>query len=133
LRNFYLAVPIASCLLLTGHARATESCEFDGDQQTVNACADKHYQAADRALNDVWQKLMSVTKDEDNADMNQRLRTAQKFWIAYRDNMCAIYYKAGDMGSVLPMLYSLCLTRLTTEQTKRLKDLCEDGAINCQQ
>jgi uncharacterized protein YecT (DUF1311 family) len=131
-RIIYLILSVTAFAPFAGNARAAEVCELDGDQQTMNACADQRYRAADRALNDVWQKLMSVTEGEDSADTNQRLRTAQKSWIAYRDNMCAIYYKEGDMGSMPPMLYSLCLARLTTEQTKGLSDLCNDGAIACQ-
>lgn len=53
----------------------------------------------------------------------ERLRTAQRAWIAFRDAQCR--YEAGvyEGGSMAPMVHSSCLTQLTEARTKDLNTL----------
>ncbi|MFM5077672.1 lysozyme inhibitor LprI family protein, partial [Aeromonas caviae] len=53
----------------------------------------------------------------------ERLRTAQRAWITFRDAQCR--YEAGvyEGGSMAPMVHSSCLTQLTEARTKDLNTL----------
>ena len=49
------------------------------------------------------------------------LRKAQRAWIAFRDAECTYDTVGDEGGSIQPMDYSLCLTRLTKLRTAQLK------------
>ena len=106
--------------LACADARAADSvdCKHAVVQADMNVCADRDYQKADALLNATFK---DATKDADARTLDL-LRKAQRAWIAFRDAECA-YQTAGDEGgSIQPMDYSLCLTRLTKLRTQQLKE-----------
>ena len=82
----------------------------------MNACADQDFQAADALLNKVYK---DASKDLD-AHALDLLRKAQRAWITFRDAECTYETVGDEGGSIQPMDYSLCLTRLTKFRTKEL-------------
>ena len=106
--------------LACADARAAGSvdCKHAVVQADMNVCADRDYQKADALLNATFK---DATKDADARTLDL-LRKAQRAWIAFRDAECA-YQTAGDEGgSIQPMDYSLCMTRLTKLRTQQLKE-----------
>ena len=88
-------------------------------QMELNRCAGANYEASDTALNALYRKLM-MTKEVDAAS-KERLREAERAWIAYRDKECA--YEVGsqrDGGSIWPMEMSNCLEELTAARIRGL-------------
>ncbi|MFQ2812649.1 lysozyme inhibitor LprI family protein [Aeromonas caviae] len=53
----------------------------------------------------------------------ERLRTAQRAWIAFRDAQCRYEVGVYEGGSMAPMVHSSCLTQLTEARTKDLNTL----------
>ena len=66
---------------------------------------------ADAALNAVYRKL----------EKTPELVAAQRLWIAYRDAECKYQYSRYEGGTIAPMIYSNCLTTLTTQRTEILE------------
>lgn len=83
----------------------------------MNACADQDFQKADALLNKAYK---DATKDMD-APALDLLRKAQRAWLAFRDAECTYETVGDEGGSIQPMDYSLCLTRLTKLRTHELR------------
>src|SRR5690606_29530836 len=88
---------------------ALQDC--DRNQLTMNLCAAHRHQEADRALN--LQYRQTLAKQPDDA-ARQRLRVAQRAWIAFRDKDCLASTGPREAsGSIWPLLQSSCLARHT--------------------
>jgi uncharacterized protein YecT (DUF1311 family) len=112
-------------VLMTVPALADDiDCKNAVTQFDMNRCADKDYQAADKKLNDIYRMVMA----EQGGD-NAKLKAAQRAWIQFRDNECRFETDASEGGSIYPMEYSICLTKLTTARTKQLNEFlaCGEG------
>jgi uncharacterized protein YecT (DUF1311 family) len=114
LRSLFLALP----LVLVAASAADIDCKNAMDQNTMNRCAGEDYQAADRKLNDVYSKVMTAL---DDAGYKAKLKSAQRAWIQYRDTECIFEVAENEGGSIYPLVYSGCLTRLTNARTKELQ------------
>ncbi len=81
-------------------------------------CSQLSYQAADKKLNQVYQKVVSTLKSEPK----QLLITAQQAWIKFRDNNCnfEVYNSRGGTG--YEIFRNGCLERLTKQRTKDLEN-----------
>lgn len=106
-------------------------CNPDGNQMELNQCAADDYAAADKKLNDTWKALMKkLTDDKPAAD---KLRVAQRAWIAFRDAEVAARFACAEedmrvcWGSMYPMLYNAALQELAEERTQRLQQYLDEG------
>ena len=126
-----LATLILAVAPLAGAARA-DDCANAQDQATMDECAGKDFEAADKKLNDAYRQIMDRLKGD--AASKKLLVDAQRDWIAFRDAECA--FQGGPpetAGSVRPMVVANCRAGLTN---LRLKDLqaylhCEEGDLDC--
>lgn len=94
----------------------------------MNVQAGVRREMADQALNRVYARIMAEASPEGR----QRVRAAQRAWIAFRDLDCAA--RAGSRGgSFYPASLSLCLEAATDERTKVLQaELdCSEGDMAC--
>jgi uncharacterized protein YecT (DUF1311 family) len=115
-----LLLPLTFC-----GARAADpdvDCKNAVTQMDMNICADKDFQKADAILNKDYK---DATKDLDARTLDL-LRKAQRAWIAFRDTECTYETAGSEGGSIQPMEYSLCLTRLTQMRSKELKTAGSD-------
>lgn len=130
-RVVFFALPL---VLFAAAASADDADDIDCDNATtqidMNICADKDYQTADRKLNDVYRKVMTALGD---AGYRAKLKTAEKAWIQYRDTECTFEAAQNEGGSIYPMEYSSCVTRLTGARTKELQTYldCWKNADKC--
>ena len=126
IRSLILALP----LILVAASAAGIDCKNAMDQNTMNMCADRDYQAADKKLNMVYAKVMTAL---DDAVTKAKLKTAQRAWIQYRDTECTFETAENEGGSIHPLVYSGCLTRQTTARTKELQTYlaCFKDADKC--
>jgi uncharacterized protein YecT (DUF1311 family) len=92
-------------------------CNNAVSQNDMNTCADKDYRAADAALNRTWRDTIKGM-DAHTLDL---LRKAQRAWIQFRDAECTYQSAENEGGSIYPMVYAGCLTRLTKLRTQQLK------------
>jgi uncharacterized protein YecT (DUF1311 family) len=123
-----LSLGLAS-LWTTRPAAAEINCADAGTTVELNFCADKDYQAADKALNAAYESALAYirTRDMDEASDKVRLekamRNAQRAWVAYRDSDCkdlvALEWSGGT-GANAAILG--CMTGKTIQRTKELNE-----------
>jgi len=103
----------------------TRCIEKATTQGAMHVCANEEAQRADAELNDIYQRLVSAAGNQ--ADAVEKIRVAERAWIAYRNAYIEEMYpakdKQGAYGSTFPMDVDLLRARLTREQTGALKDL----------
>ena len=79
----------------------------------------------DAELNDTYQKLLAAARKEPGAV--EKIRTAERAWITYRDAYMDAMYPAKDKqasyGSIFPMEANLLRAHLTRQQIDALKEL----------
>jgi uncharacterized protein YecT (DUF1311 family) len=100
-------------------------------QLDLNTCAARDWEEADARLNEVYAETVAILQEADanypiSGDSEEdRLRAAQRAWIAYRDANCdsAGYPMRG--GSAEPLLTYGCLRRMTEERITELQALTE--------
>ncbi|PBB66586.1 urease-associated protein [Mesorhizobium sp. WSM4312] len=127
-----LATLLLAAPLLAVPARAAADCANAQDQTTMNQCAGKDFDAADKKLNDAYKQIEGRLKDD--AASKKLLVDAQRGWVAFRDAECK--FRGGPIdqaGTVYPMVVANCRTALTND---RLKDFqtylnCPEGELNC--
>jgi uncharacterized protein YecT (DUF1311 family) len=63
--------------------------------------------------------------EEDSGPWKEKLRTAQRDWVKFRDSECE--YESVDIegGQAWSMEYNGCRSSLTQERTKNLRDKLE--------
>ena len=127
-----LCLAAASRALPAAAAEGKPDCANATAQIEMNACAELDFEEADRALNALWPKVVADARARD-ADQGKEmkalgvpttleaLRTAQRAWIAFRDDECSYESYAAFGGTMQPMLGSICKTRLTKARITELK------------
>ncbi|TDE00065.1 lysozyme inhibitor LprI family protein [Flavobacterium sandaracinum] len=96
---------------------------FSQTQSEMNQKAYKDYEKADKELNTVYQQILKDYKRDSKFIL--KLKEVQKAWIKFRDaEMNALFpeeNKQLEYGSMFPLCWSIELTKLTKERTKKLK------------
>jgi uncharacterized protein YecT (DUF1311 family) len=124
--------------LLTLAAAAQDravDCDNAMAQPDLNACAYQEYERADAALNAQWKLTVAAMKEQDRGfdrtydkrpGYYDTLLAAQRAWLTYRDQHCAVEGYTMRGGSAEPMVISGCLAQLTQARTAELKSLIEE-------
>lgn len=103
----------------------------DLNQMQLTECANQAAKQADAELNRVYGALQG--KIEPAAQ--QRLRDAQRAWIAFRDKECLFRTNGGadQPGSIWPMEVLDCTADLTRARIKDLKRqlACQSWDLSC--
>ncbi|NSX54394.1 lysozyme inhibitor LprI family protein [Parasulfitobacter algicola] len=86
-------------------------------QPEMTNCAKTNWQTADNALNNAWSQLKPAY---DCAGLGDDLLTAQRNWLTFRDTQCMAERNFYRGGSIEPMIYFVCLERLTERRTEDL-------------
>lgn len=117
-------------LLLASGAQA-DDCANAVDQRTMNACAAKDYQSADKQLNSLYKQINERLKD--NPESKKLLVGAQRAWVAFRDAECGFSASGVAGGSVYPLIHSNCLAEQTKARVAVLKTYlkCQEGDLGC--
>lgn len=113
------------------------TCDPQGSQTEINACAGSEFGRADAELNRVWQAIQA--KYADQPQFLAKLKVAQRAWLGFRDAEMAARFPlaSGEQasvryGSVLPMCESQFKAELTRQRTAQLKawlDGVEEGDV----
>jgi len=98
-------------------AQSAAECIEPQQQQLMNACAQKDYEAADVALNTAWKSAKSFA---DAIGKGDALLDAQRAWLSYRDAACEVHASPFEGGSLQPLIRATCLSELTAERTRML-------------
>lgn len=109
-----------SGLVMAGPAQAqTINCADPKNTVEMGACAERELTAADKRLNDAYQRLMKDERRDENA--RKLLRDAQRKWIPFRDAECGFIADEMRGGTGQPVLLMSCLARLTAERADALE------------
>lgn len=123
------ALVLAAGLAAVALPALSQNCASPQTQTDMNICADREYKIADAALNSAYRRAVAVMRQEDAAlNQDQRgaveaLRQAERAWIAYRDAACTSEAYLYHGGTIAPMIFSGCKTRLTRQRTRDLLTL----------
>ncbi|GGC70281.1 hypothetical protein GCM10010994_31080 [Chelatococcus reniformis] len=106
-------------------------CANATSQKAMDDCAGKAFKASDAELNALYKQIEQRLKSD--ADTTKLLVAAQRAWVAFRDAECVFSSSGSAGGSVNPMIYAMCLDRLTKARTSDLKGYlkCEEGDTSC--
>jgi uncharacterized protein YecT (DUF1311 family) len=91
-------------------------CSNPTNQATMNRCAQAEYAQVDAELNQRYQAVRSNL----SADQQDRLVTAGRAWIEFRDANCEFVQMQFEGGSIQPMVYLGCLTQLSQDRIDEL-------------
>lgn len=110
-------------LSLPAHADCFDTAKT---QLEMNACAAEKYKQADAELNRVYKAVLEKYKDD--KVVIDKLRAAQRAWIAYRDAEVEAKFppRAGE-GSAVQMCIPLFQAQLTEERIKALREWLDGG------
>lgn len=123
----FLSASILLLFLMATNASAQNHhsqnpCENAQTTVEMRDCVGKEYKKADDELNSVYKQLMSKLTDEGH---KAALKTAQQAWIKYRDANCEFEAYLNRGGTIYPVVYTGCLSAMTTARTKELRELIE--------
>jgi uncharacterized protein YecT (DUF1311 family) len=91
-------------------------------QLEMNDCAAAEYQRFDAELNAVWPIAKSRA---DAIGAGVQLLDAQRKWLAFRDAACTAEIAPYGGGSIQPLIWYNCLTRMTRNRTFDLRQMVE--------
>jgi uncharacterized protein YecT (DUF1311 family) len=99
-------------------------------QLDMNFCAAWAAKVSDRQLNVAYKQVQQSYKSGDSKKYRdlrlENLTNAQLAWIKYRDTNCEWQASKYSGGSIVPMVYSNCIDRMTQQRTQELlADLAE--------
>lgn len=95
---------------------------FGQTQLEMNQEENNKYAKADKELNSVYFQILKEYKSD--AEFIKNFKNAQRIWIQFRDAEMKSKYpdrEEGYYGSIQPTCWSMYLTQLTEERTKKLK------------
>jgi uncharacterized protein YecT (DUF1311 family) len=123
---------VISLSMIWSTAVLADACDTAKSQTEMNMCAGLQYRKADAELNDAYRDLFAGYKKQ-NKDLASALTRSQRAWIAHRDADCQLEGTAAQGGSAQPMIFSMCLERITLERVKWLRGRlsCEEGDLSC--
>ena len=133
MKNSLRLLPVLFAAGLAAATPAHADCADPQDQAEINQCMGSDYREADEKLNRTYKELVGSIDD----NWASALRDAQRAWVTFRDAECEFQSMGWAGGSGRPAVQAGCLTRVTNERTKVLKELLEcdpenyKGALEC--
>jgi uncharacterized protein YecT (DUF1311 family) len=135
MRTFWTAVAAIAVISSAACARdsfyPTQDCNSATNQRDINQCAQDNFESADRALNDVYHRVMDELPDQGAKD---QLRDSERAWISFRDRECSrqVGPREGG-GSIWPMNLANCLEEKTAGRIRELRHSvdCPNGPNAC--
>ena len=116
-----LSIPGTAFALGEEIDKALEQCldSSDGGTASMLGCMATYNEAWDRILNRNYRKSLEQASPEGK----QKIRDAQRAWIAYRDKMVEAIFATGEGGSIDRLSASSFFGDETKRQAIRLRNL----------
>lgn len=102
-----------------------QNCNNPETQLAMNMCAGKEFDREDARLNRNYRDLMGKLEPA----RREKMRELQRVWISFRDLQCEFQSVQYEGGSMYSLVRSSCLTGLTKQRNKDLKDLLEEASM----
>lgn len=107
---------------LAGDRETADPCANAESTPEMRDCAGRDYKKADAELNKVYGQVMAKLAD---AGHKAALKNAQQAWIKYRDGQCEFESYLNKGGTLYSVVYTGCLTGITEDKTKDLRETLE--------
>ncbi len=119
-------------------AAPTPNCTDPQSNYEMKLCAQREFETADKELNAVYGEAMKSAREqyrstqrepgyEKMPDLEERLRKAQRAWLAFRDANCDYQYVIYYGGSMAGLSYIACKADMTKVRVKELKTMMNGG------
>jgi uncharacterized protein YecT (DUF1311 family) len=125
--------PLAALFVLSLPASAQEvDCSNAVTQQDMNICQQQVWQESDERLNAVYAETVAILQERDaefpldGASEEDRLRAAQRAWVAFRDANCDAAGYSMRGGSAEPLLVFGCMHQMTEARIVELTQLSQE-------
>ncbi|MEG5059722.1 lysozyme inhibitor LprI family protein [Microcoleus sp. A2-C5] len=101
------------------------NCKSPQTTVDMTLCSTQEFKAADTKLNQLYQQILPII----NSKQKQRLTTAQRTWVKFRDETCN--YSAGHFegGTLAPSVYISCKAKVTQQRVKDLEGYLEQANL----
>lgn len=93
-------------------------CNYDGNQQEMNACAIRDYKASDARMNQTYKTVIASLAPAKQTTLRQQ----QRGWVAHRDPQCRSEAKLSEGGTVWQLEYFSCLQSATEHRIKTIEN-----------
>lgn len=128
----------ALALLLLAAQPEELNCSDPQYQAEMNQCAARDFIEADVELNAAWGEFLRYAREmdvepppgDDRPGSEARMRRAQRAWVTFRDEHCAVAGYEARGGSMESMVYEGCRAELTRARTAQLLELVDGGGGN---
>lgn len=116
--------------LISIPALADDVCAAKGETQSIDSCYSKLKNDSEKRLNDEYAALRKriIENYSTDKDMSERysskLLSAQRSWLKYRDQQCAMESLFADSGSQAnATLVNKCISRIDEQRIKEMQSL----------
>lgn len=113
LRPLLIGLSLSGPASFATGAPAGPTCNPQGNQQEMNACAAQDFEAADTELNRTYREVMAGL----SPSRQKALRKEQRAWLKQRDPRCKAAAHASEGGSIWPLEYLGCRAQATRQRT----------------
>jgi len=96
------------------------NCEEAITQVEMNMCSAQELETSEQALKTVYDEALDLFDDEEEL---QEFEAVQKGWVEYRDAHCDIAADQYAGGSIMPLIYSSCMTNLADERSDHIRNM----------
>jgi uncharacterized protein YecT (DUF1311 family) len=110
-----ILILLAICVLPAASAHAQSQAEMNNQ-----AFAD--FKKADAELNKVYGQVMAKL----DAEGKEKLKVAQRAWVAFRDAQAEVDADGSRGGTIVPLLRSTSMTESTQARIKQLRAFLKD-------
>ena len=104
-------------LLALPRPKSCDAARADLTSLQMQVCAAHAFREADAALN----RAYGLAVKEGSPEHREKLRTAQRAWLAYRDAECAWESGRYEGGTLAPVTYGQCLVDLTRARVEAIE------------
>ena len=107
-------------------AYADDLCAKRGHTADENACSAKRAESAEKRLNAMYKKVLASfdpTEQDplDRSDLRKTLIEAQRHWVAFRENDCAVQYGLFIWGTGRSAVHDDCMREHAEDRIRTLK------------
>lgn len=111
--------PSGTDSLDNGGIETENPCAAAQSPEELNQCAREDYDAADVALNEIYQEVM----EQLSPAMQEKLKIAQRAWLAFRDANCACQAFEMQGEAIYPAIHYGCLAQMTRQRSQEIWEL----------
>jgi uncharacterized protein YecT (DUF1311 family) len=127
----HLRLATAICIFPFVAAAQEVDCNNQVTQLDMNMCSYEEWQAADARLNRIYSEAIAFLQAADRdyppegATEEDRLRNAQRTWVAFRDANCDAAGFQMRGGSAEPLLINGCMRSMTEDRIAELESVMQ--------